>query len=122
VLDRYQPDLLILCHGGNDLLRNNGQQQLLENLESMVNLAQSRGVDVVLVGVPQPKLLFLKPAQVYDRLAEKRKLVYLRDALPGLEGDPAMKSDPIHLNPNGYRRLAEAIHELLIDSGALPSG
>ena len=32
VLDRYQPDLIIICHGGNDLLRRMPRSALRNNL------------------------------------------------------------------------------------------
>ena len=39
--------------------------------------------------------------------------------LPELLSRPEYKSDPIHLNPAGYRKLAEKIRDLLIKTGAL---
>ena len=57
--------------------------------------------------------------EIYDRLANDRHLVYLRDALPRLESDAGMKSDPIHLNREGYRQLGVEIHELLQAAGAV---
>ena len=58
--------------------------------------------------------------EIYDRLANDRQLVYLRDVLPQLEHNAALKSDPIHLNAEGYRRLAAALHELMQATGAVP--
>ena len=42
LLDEHQPDLLILCHGGNDMLRKLGQEQLRENLQRMFEAANQR--------------------------------------------------------------------------------
>lgn len=39
--------------------------------------------------------------------------------LPELLSRPEYKSDLIHLNPAGYRKLAEKIRELLIERGDL---
>ena len=39
VLDEVQPKLLILCHGGNDMLRNLGLRQAADNIKAMVSLA-----------------------------------------------------------------------------------
>lgn len=118
LLDHYQPKLLILCHGGNDLLRRLPKDQTVANLKAMIETAQQRGISVVLVGVPTPGL-FLSAAPFYEELAEQMAIPYEGEALPDLEGDPQMKSDPIHLNEAGYRRLAEAIYEVLRRSGAL---
>jgi acyl-CoA thioesterase-1 len=119
LLKRHRPGLVILCHGGNDMLRRESAEAIYSNLEAMVDLVRAHGAEVLLVGVPQPRLLFLRPAEIYDRLANDRHLVYLRDALPQLESDAGMKSDPIHLNGEGYRRLAVAIQELMRTAGAV---
>jgi acyl-CoA thioesterase-1 len=120
LLEQHRPALVILCHGGNDMLRRVNAEAVYGNLEAMIDRAHAHGAEVLLVGVPQPRLLFLEPAEIYDRLANDRHLVYLRDALPQLESDAGMKSDPIHLNREGYRRLAVAIHELMEAAGAVP--
>ncbi|MDO9308407.1 MAG: GDSL-type esterase/lipase family protein, partial [Deltaproteobacteria bacterium] len=62
VLDSVRPALLILCHGGNDLLRHMDQHQAAENLRGMIRMAWERGVAVVLVAVPSPDLSLKPPA------------------------------------------------------------
>jgi hypothetical protein len=39
MLDKYQPGLLILIHGGNDLLGRMPEQQLADNLRQMIYIA-----------------------------------------------------------------------------------
>ena len=119
LLERHRPTLVILCHGGNDMLRRLNAEAIYTNLQAMVDEVHAHGAEVLLLGVPQLRLLFLQPAEIYDRLANERHLVYLRDALPRLESDAGMKSDPIHLNREGYRRLGVEIHELLRAAGAV---
>ncbi|OGI43675.1 MAG: arylesterase [Candidatus Muproteobacteria bacterium RBG_16_64_11] len=118
VLDEHRPHLLILCHGGNDLLRKLDEETLASNLEAMVRLAEERGAAVVLIGVP--KLGFgLAVPDLYKRLANARKLPYEGKIVATIEGDRALKSDPIHPNAAGYRLLAQRIHALLKETGAL---
>jgi lysophospholipase L1-like esterase len=117
-LDEHRPKLLLLCMGGNDLLRKVDPIVTEANLRSMIQLARARGVSVVLIGVPEPKL-FGGVAPFYGRIADDLDLPLEDDVLPGVLRDNALKSDAIHPNAQGYRRMAEAIAELLQDVGAL---
>ncbi|GAA0682445.1 arylesterase [Marinobacterium maritimum] len=117
-LARVQPNLLILLHGGNDILRNRSTTELEGNLEAMISLAQQQNIPVVLLGVPE-KRLFSDAAPLYAALAERHNLVFIEDLLAGLLRQPAMKSDAVHLNARGYRVLAEGIHQVLQEEGAL---
>lgn len=56
VLDAVQPDLVILGHGGNDMLRRRNLEHTKANLRQMAMLARDRGPSVVLLGIPQPGL------------------------------------------------------------------
>jgi len=118
VLDEVQPKLLILCHGGNDMLRNLSIRQAADNIRAMVGMARSRGIEVVLLGVPSPGLL-LSTADHYDLIARELKLAYEGRALARILSDSALKADAFHPNAEGYQRLADVIAELLKKSGAI---
>ena len=118
LLDRYKPQLLLLCHGGNDLLRKTATAVTRDNLEKMITEADKRDIPTLLIGVPQPALMFLEAAPIYNKIAEQRGLVYEGEILPEMEADNNLKSDRIHPNAEGYRRMADAISQLLRDSGA----
>lgn len=117
-LDTHRPQLLILIHGGNDLLRGRGGAELARNLRAMVEAARARGIAVVLVGVPAPGLMLSVP-EPYSALAKEYRLAYEAGALRAILGDRALKSDPIHPNAAGYRVLAQRLQALLGDAGAL---
>ena len=119
LLDRYKPQLLLLCHGGNDLLRKTGTAMTRDNIEKMISAADQRNIPTLLIGVPQPALMFLEAAPIYNEIAEQHGLVYEGEILPQVEADNKLKSDRIHPNAAGYRRMADAISELLRQSGAL---
>jgi lysophospholipase L1-like esterase len=119
LLDRERPALLILCHGGNDLLGRGNHQLIADNLRSMIRMAGERGVSVLLVAVPSPDLL-LKPPSLYEDLAKEFKIPIETKVLPHILGKSYLKSDHIHPNAAGYRILAEALVKLLKKSGALP--
>jgi len=117
-MDQTMPDLLILLEGGNDILRNKDPEVTKRNLASMIELAHSRGVDVVLIGVPA-KRIFSDAASFYADLAERYRLVFEDKLIANLLRQSDYKSDAIHFNEKGYRVMAEAIHELLVENGAL---
>jgi lysophospholipase L1-like esterase len=118
-LARFRPDLLILCHGGNDCLRLKDDRKTAANIRAMVELARGQGVDVVLIGVPKPGLFMSDGAGFYERIAEALHIPYAGEILAEILGSPSLKSDTVHPNAAGYRKLAEAVAALLSNSGAI---
>ena len=117
LLKRYRPELLILCHGANDILRRNNTKQTKENLQLMIDLAKSNNTQVVLIGVPQFGF-FLSAAPFYEELAQTNRLPLENDLLTDILRNNKLKSDQIHPNSEGYQLMAERIHQLLKRSGA----
>ncbi len=119
VLQDSAPDLLVLIHGGNDLLQRKSPGRTVANLRAMVLLARERGVAVVLIGVPNLSLIRGRSAGIYEDLAEELALPYDGETLPAILNQRNLKSDAIHPNAQGYRKLAEAVAALLRRSGAI---
>ena len=119
LLDREQPALLLLCHGGNDQLQRLDPARLADNLRAMIRLARDRGIAVVLIAVPAPGLT-LAPLPLYAEIAAEFDLPVDRETVADILGDRALKSDYIHPNAAGYRRLALAVADLLRAAGAVP--
>ncbi len=119
LLDKHHPALLVLCHGGNDLLRKLDTRQTISNIETMINAASKRGIATVLVGVPEFKLMLLESADFYGEIAERHGLPYEGDILPEIESTNKWKADRIHPNAAGYRIMAKAVYKLLQQSGAV---
>ncbi len=119
LLDEYQPELLILIHGGNDILRKIPRQQTADNLTQMIQLAKQRDIKVVMLGVPEFGLLFLSSAEIYQQIAETQNIPIDLETLPEILSNNKLKSDTIHPNDQGYKIMAENIFDLLVKSGAL---
>ena len=117
-LDEHSPRLLLLCIGGNDFLRRTGNAQAEQNVRAMVKLAKSRGVDVMLIGTPEPGLTVTPPA-FYAGIAQEFRLLYEAGAIGEVLRDATLKSDPIHPNARGYRVIAERVAAALGQGGAL---
>lgn len=118
LLDRHDPALLILCHGGNDMLRRRSMEELGANLRAMIDAARERGVPILLLGVPDPGILLSSP-RLYQDIARDYELPFDGKVLPEILGKNALKSDHVHPNAQGYALLAQRIHELLAKTGAL---
>ncbi len=118
VLEETKPKLMLLCHGGNDLLRNSGEAQAAGNLRSMVSLAKSKGIEVVLIAVPKPGLM-LSPPEYYEKIAAEFKLPIEAAVLRSIIASPDLKSDTIHPNAAGYKKMADAIASLLKQAKAI---
>jgi len=119
LLSRVQPDLVLLCLGGNDMLRRQSQEAMRDNLRAMVRDIQDHGAEVVLIAVPKLHAWSLEPHPAYGKLGRELDVPVLTDALAEILSDRGLKSDAIHPNAEGYAQLAEAIHRLLLGAGAV---
>ena len=114
-LQILQPDLIILLEGGNDILRNKSFETIKNNLASMIELAQTNNIPIILIGVPK-KSIFTSVAPFYDELADEYNLIYDGEIISDLIKDSSMKSDSVHFNQQGYQKLAERVYELIFDN------
>lgn len=112
VLQKEKPALVVLCIGGNDLLRKQPDAVIRENIDAMITTIREAGADVVLIGVPRPGL-WLTAAPLYRDLGRQHGIPCETEALADILSDKDLKSDPIHPNAEGYRKLAEAVAALL---------
>ena len=112
-------DAMIVTLGGNDMLRGIAPEVARENLDSILQAAEARDVDVLLVGMSAPGNYGPEYKQAFDAiypdLAEKYNTLYFKDFFAGLGGgDPAeaqahFQPDGIHPNAEGVERIVEAI-------------
>lgn len=119
LLDEYQPALLILMHGGNDILRKLPAEQTRANLKAMIDAARQRNIQVLMLGVPSFSLLQLRSAEFYAELAETEAVVSDLESVPEILSHNELKADTVHPNDQGYRQLAEHIAELLRKQGVI---
>lgn len=113
LLEQHNPALLILCHGGNDILQKKEMSELRANLEKMILLAKSKSTEVILIAVPEFGLLRLTPPSLYHELSEQYSLPIEEDILPDLLHDNRYKSDLIHPNADGYEKMAKAVEKVV---------
>jgi acyl-CoA thioesterase-1 len=105
-----QPRVVLVCLGGNDMLRQMPADQQFANLRTIVRSIQQRGALVVLIGTEGYKVL----SQVdygarYEALARETGAAYVPDLMKGVLGDRALMLDQIHPNAKGYAKIARRI-------------
>jgi len=117
-LDEYEPILLILCHGANDLLRSLSEDKVRENLRGMVKMARDRGMDVILIAVPKFGGMRSAPG-FYADVAKEFNIPLENRSLEEILRHAKYHKDTVHPNPEGYQLIADALVKLMKASGAL---
>ena len=124
LLDKWQPELVIVELGGNDFLRQTPAARVGGYLREIVRDAQASGASVALVAVPRLSLLrasvgALSDSPVYADIAAEEGVILIPDVLADILSDAGLRADEIHPNTAGYRQLAEGIREALAARGLL---
>ena len=113
MLLKHKPDLVILCHGGNDILNKLSSKELKKNLLAMVKLIQQSGAEVLLVGVPDFSLFSFDTHELYGEVADESDVLFEDEILSHIELNRALKSDYVHPNEKGYEMMADAFIKIL---------
>jgi len=107
LLGEHKPDLVILCHGGNDIINNLSITELKTNLIKMIDLIQQHNAEVLLVGVPDYTYLDSLTHEVYDVVAYETKVALEDSIMSDIYKLNSLKSDYVHPNAKGYEMMAE---------------
>lgn len=111
---QQKPDVLVVCLGGNDGLRNLDARVSQENLRQIINTAQESGAKVLLLGMmiptnygPEYREQF---ASIYPALAEEKGVPIVPFALEGVGGVPELNlPDGIHPTAEGHEVIASNV-------------
>lgn len=115
VLEKTNPNILILCHGGNDILKKHNLDLTKQNLKTMIEMAQIKNIRVILVGVPMWRgFLGIQTAKIYDELVDELDIDYEGDILEYIINDVNLKADRVHPNNKGYQQMAQALAKVIL--------
>jgi acyl-CoA thioesterase-1 len=106
--------VMIVALGINDGLRGMPTTTLEQNLATIVQRAQSRGIAVLLCGMEAPPLkgfnYSIEFHRVFTRIADRYKLTLVPFFLIGIFGNPDFTLDDLaHPNAEGHKLIAEAL-------------
>ena len=92
VLAEHKPRIVIVCLGGNDMLRKLADADTISNLRTIVRDVKASGAAVVLVGVPRPALLTSAP-KFYEEIAKEFGIPYEGAIVTSVLYQRELKSD-----------------------------
>lgn len=109
----YEPDLVIIELGGNDLLRGLSPDQTRANIAAMIEKAQKRGIRVLLMGMRAPPNYGPEYQAEFDALYSDLAREYGTALIPfwleSIYQDPTLfQSDRIHPTEIGIETLVSA--------------
>lgn len=120
LLDRHDPEIVIIELGGNDGLRGQPINLLRENLSLMIEIVVARGAKPVLTGIQIPpnygQAYTAQFSAVYRELAEQHDVAFVEFLMEGVALDPSrMQPDRMHPNSRGQRPMFENVWPILAD-------
>ncbi|MHA7880888.1 MAG: arylesterase [Saccharospirillum sp.] len=118
LLERHQPDIVLLELGANDGLRGFPVPTIQDNLAAMIELSQEAGADVILLGIRIPPNFgsrYTEPFfNQYAALAEQYDLPYLPFLLDGVaQFSDLMQADGLHPTASAQPIILENVWPLV---------
>lgn len=118
LLERHEPDWVVLSLGGNDGLRRIPLEEMSRNLREMIDLSHDAGARVLLVGIQIPPNLgrhFTERFhQIYHDLAANHDLPLVPFLLEGVVLEKGMmQSDGIHPTAKAQPVMLDTVWEVL---------
>ncbi len=112
VILAQNPDIVLVEFGGNDRLQGISEQEVFDNLRTLIGDIQRSGAFVILLGV-RGGIASDPWSGDFQWLADESHTLYIPDILREILRDPALLSDEAHPNSEGYTRIADRITPIL---------
>ena len=119
LLDRYQPDYVMLELGGNDGLQGQNIPDIRRRLQEMIELSQAADADVILLGIRIPPNYgprYTEPFfNMFGELAEANELAYFHPFMleSVAENPELMQRDGIHPTADAQPIIMENVWSIL---------
>jgi lysophospholipase L1-like esterase len=120
-VDHFDPDLILLMHGANDLINLTDRAVIVDAIEELIDQARADGIPVMLLTLPRQvegrSKTTLVPEEVprlnaaLKELAEDEGLV-LVDIYPYIT-EALISGDGLHPNEAGNAKIAELVYKAI---------
>lgn len=126
LLQEHSPRLVIVGIGGNDFLRRLPPAETRDNIRRICRDAAASGAQVLLVAIPELSMLAavarsLSDHPMYEELATELGVPLHEGGWAKVLGDPALRSDAIHANAQGYEAFARGLSARARELGLAPA-
>ncbi len=116
-----RPDLVLVELGANDMLRGLEPAQTRDNLTTVLEELDRRGIDAILVGMLAAPNMGDEYAEefnaIYPALADRFDVPLYPFALEGVIGDPSLLlADGIHPNASGVDVMVDRLSDKVADN------
>ncbi len=112
-VEALNPRVVLLCFGGNDVLRSVPREKMFGNISAMIDRLLAGGSFVVLIGIRGASLLGDANADGFEELAEEKGVMHIPNLLDGIMGTPTLMADYVHPNDAGYVKMADRLEKEL---------
>jgi len=118
LLERHQPQWVLIQLGANDGLRGLPLPSIRQNLAQMIQIVEDYGAQAVLIGIMLPPNygpMYAEPfAALYAELASDYELPLVPFLLGGVADDPSkMQADGLHPNAEAQLTILENVRAVL---------
>jgi acyl-CoA hydrolase len=114
LLQEYAPSLVLVSIGGNDFLRRLPEGETRANIRQICERSLATGAQTLLVAVPALSATAaitgtLSDHAMYEEIAQAFKLPLHARGWAAVLSNPALRSDQIHANAQGYDQFAQGL-------------
>ncbi len=114
----YQPNVVIIELGYNDMMQKKSLQEIYDYLENIVKDLSAKQIKIVIAGIKPPKEAkpeyFIKMPQIYKYIAYKYQTQFYPDLLEGVRDVPQYSNKNGTPNFMGVEFIAQNIVPLVI--------
>jgi len=106
---KHKPYMVLIEFGGNDFMQQRSREEAVKAVSQMVDAVQDAGAIAVIVDTGGPNMDGYTAA--YKKLAKEKQAVFVPTILHGIFNHKGLKSDLVHPNAEGYKKIAEKVYK-----------